>query len=67
MRSMTDKEFYTAIGLCYEVEPKYRRCKKYPLLHSDRNCVYVLKDEIRHRLIQSRQDETNGYKQLTLI
>ena len=64
---MTDIEFYTALTLCMTADPKHKQCGKCPLLHSERNCEYVVRDEIRHRLILARQDKHNGFTQLSFI
>ena len=64
---MTDDDFYEALQRCFMVEPKYKRCGSCPLLHSERNCEYVMKDEIRHRLVLARQAKRDGFKQLSLI
>ena len=64
---MTDIEFYTALQICMTADPQHKRCDKCPLLHSERACEYVIRDEIRHRLILARQDKTNGYTQLSYL
>lgn len=64
---MTDIEFYTALTLCMTADQKHKQCGKCPLLRSERNCEYVLRDEIRHRLILARQDKHNGFTQLSFI
>ena len=64
---MTDIDFFTAMQICFTADPQHKRCEKCPLLHSDRACEYVLRDEIRHRLILARQERSAGYKQLSLI
>ena len=64
---MTDIDFYTALQICMVANPKYRQCVKCPLLHSEQVCEYVLRDEIRRRLIRAKQDKSNGFTQLSYL
>lgn len=64
---MTDIDFFEAMQRCFTADPQHKRCGTCPLLHSERACEYVLRDEIRHRLILARQERSNGFKQLSLL
>lgn len=64
---MTDIDFFTAMQICFTADQEHKRCEKCPLLKSDRACEYVLRDEIRHRLIMARQERASGFKQLSMI
>ena len=68
---MTDVDFYTALVACYSycADKNARRaiCGRCPLLHSERPCEYVLKDEIRKRLIIARKERAKGYQQLEFV
>ena len=64
---MTDIDFYTALQICFTADKEHKRCDRCPLLRSERPCEYVVRDEIRHRLILSRQERASGFKQLSMI
>lgn len=64
---MTDIDFYTALQICTAADPKHRKCGKCPLLHSEQVCEFVLREEIRNRLILARQDRSKGYTQLSYL
>lgn len=67
MTGVTDIDFFTALQICMTADPEHKRCERCPLLRTDRPCEYILRDEIRHRLILARQERAKGFKQLSLI